>query len=485
MNIKTSFTFDKVDFSKESEIHAVVTLKAPKIDWEAKRQPICIIPVIDVSTSMAGDKLEYAKQSVLKLIEHLAPGDYCGLVAFGSQIFPLAEPREMSQANRDSLKTKVGALASSGCTNFAGGMRQALEWINNADIPDNVALRAIMFTDGAANEGEAKGAALVPLCKKLLGKATMSAFGYGSDCDQELLASLATEGKGNYAFIRNPDDALTAFAKELGGLLSRFAQDIVIDASSFGGHKIEEVISDVEVIEDGGKIKIKLPEILSEEERHIVFKFKTAVQSKAFPRLTNVLDIKVSFDQVSNGDVEHKSEYIKGKLSFVKAEDAQSQPTKAVMAIVAIAQAVQTQIKAEEMAKAGNYAGARGLFMHDAAKMDSMELDSHGDMLRGLAANYAGDQVYKSSSGLRSSMQAGLTRSAVSSDKGVQVALCSVGMSSSNSAMDHAVKSFTSNQAVAPVDPPVPVVNSSINDLAKANQSISSNGVSKCKSNSW
>ena len=71
MKVEARFTHDKLDHSKQNEIHVVVSLTAPKKDWEKERQPICIIPVIDVSGSMQGEKLDYAKQSVIKLIDHL------------------------------------------------------------------------------------------------------------------------------------------------------------------------------------------------------------------------------------------------------------------------------------------------------------------------------------------------------------------------------------------------------------------------------
>jgi len=443
MKITTNFTFDKVDFSKENDIHAVITLKAPKIEWEKKRSPICIIPVIDTSSSMAGDKIEYAKQSVLKLIDHLAPGDYCGLVAFDSQIHALSEPRELSQGSRDKLKAAVGQLRSQGCTNFSGGMRQALEWINKVDVGSNMILRVIMFTDGQANEGEAKGRDLIPLCKKLLGKATLSTFGYGTDCDQELLADLAREANGNYAFIRNPDDALTAFAKELGGLLSRYAQDIVIEVAPVGNHKIEEVLSDVEVEEDGDKVKIKIPEMLSEEERHIVMAVKTSVQTKVLPRELNVLDVRVTYDEVSGGDKKHSEQDIKGKLSFVDASDVQKDPTKEVMAIVGIALTVQAQIKAEELAKQGNFQAANAAMLSNAMVMDSFSLHNHATASRGMSASYGSHASYSASAGERYSLKRGLTRSAGTVDNQSEGILASVGLCSSNSGMDAAVQAFT------------------------------------------
>lgn len=494
MKITTAFTFDKVDFSKENEIHAVVTLKAPKIDWEKKRQPICVVAVVDVSSSMSGDKIEYAKKSVLKLIDHLSPGDYCGIVAFDDKVYPVAEPREMSQGARESLKAKVGQLRTGGSTNFSGGMRQALEWVNKVDVGSGMTLRVIMLTDGQANVGEAtKREQLFPLCKSLLGKATLSAFGYGTDCDQELLADLAKEAKGNYSFIRNPDDALTAFAKELGGLLSRYAQDIVIDVAPHNGHRIVEVLSDVDVEEDGTKVKIKLPEILSEEEQYVVFSVKTSAQTKALPRALNVLDIKIDYDQVSDGVKVHKTEEIKAKLSFVKADEAQATPTTAVMAIVGIAQTVQAQIKAEELAKQGNYQAAGAVLTSNASFLDAMNLRDHGNMSRGLAANYASHGSYAASSGYRNSMKKGLSRSAGTADHESVEVLSSVGLSSSNSAINATVGSFTGGPAAGVADPNV-VLSPSLAGLAVqqpapepglggAKPSVTS--VSKSKSKRW
>ena len=484
MKITTAFTFDKVDFSKENEIHAVVTLTAPKIDWEKKRAPICVIPVIDVSTSMAGEKIDYAKQTILKLIDNLAPGDYCGLVAFSDQVFPVAEPRELSQGSREQLKAKVGQLQSHGCTNFSGGMRQALEWINSADLPQNVVLRVIMLTDGQANQGEAKGQDLIPLCEKLLGKATLSAFGYGTDCDQELLASIATKGKGNYAFIRNPDDALTAFAKELGGLLSMYAQNIVIDVAPVGGHKIVEVLSDVDVEEDGDKVKVKLHEILSEETRTIVLSIKTSAQTKVLPRELNVLDVRVNYDELKDGHKKHCEQCVKGKLEFVDASDAQKDPTKDVMEIVGIALTVQAQIKAEEMAKQNDFVGAQAALLSNAFAMDALNLHDHGGMSRGLSAKYDSNASYTASSGYRDVMRRGMTRSSGTSDKEAVKTLSSVGLASSNSAMDQAVKSFTGDAVQGNVLDSV-AGSISVPAVSTPTPAPSKSSVSKAKSKRW
>jgi Ca-activated chloride channel family protein len=477
MKIETKFTHESVDHSKENEIHSVITLKAPKLDWKNKRQPICVIPVIDISTSMQGQKLDYAKKSVMKLIDQLQPGDYCGAVAFGSRVFPVAEPREMTQVHKDALKAAVGALNSQGCTNFAGGMRQALEWVNEADLPEEVILRAIMFTDGHANEGEAKGRDLIPLCKQLLGKASLSAFGYGEDTDQELLADLATAGNGNYAFIKNPDDALSAFAKELGGLLSRYAQDITIDVAPFNGHKIVEVLSDVDVEEKDGKVLITLPEILSEEERHIVLSIKTSEQSKALPRAMNVLDVKVEYTTIVDGDKTINNHENKAKIKFVTPGKEQADATDSVMKIVGLAMTAKTQIEAEELAKAGNFAGAQAAWSVNAGVLRDFGLHTHATVSDNLSANYTSSMSYAASDGHRNSMRKGMSRS-VSSSKADAEQIASMGVQVSNSVMDSMESVFTGDDAQAgSVVTATPVPDEAVK--------MSNKGASKSKSSRW
>lgn len=448
MKIEAKFTHDKVNHAEENEIHAVVTLKAPKIDWEKDRAPICIIPVIDCSTSMGGPKIEFAKQSVMRLVENLQPGDYCGLVAFDSGISAIAEPREMTQAGKDKLKAAVGQLRSTGMTNFSGGMRQALEWINNTDLADKYILRVMMFTDGMPNQGEAcDSQSLNNLLDQLKGKATLSAFGYGEDCDQELLADLAKRGDGSYYFVRNPDDALTAFARELGGLLSRYAHDIVIDVAPFNGHEIVEVLSDVEVEVDGRKMKVTLPEILSEEERHTVFVLKLSKQKKPPPRALNVLDIKVTYSCIEDGEKISHEKKLKAKVKFVKPGDEQTDANDEVAAIVALHKTVQAQIQAEEHAKVGNYAGAQACMVANAGWISdnfnqpelAMFSASLGDKM-GSQATYTSNSGYlNSSKGLSRGVSAG-NYDALSQDVDHFIPM------QANAAMNCMVDNFTADQ---------------------------------------
>ncbi len=110
MKTTARLTHEKIRFDAPKELHLAVELRAPSVDWQKRRPPVCVLPVIDVSGSMQGAKLHYAKQSVMKLVDHLAPGDFFGLVTFTDEIATLAPPAEMTQPRKGALKAVVGQL---------------------------------------------------------------------------------------------------------------------------------------------------------------------------------------------------------------------------------------------------------------------------------------------------------------------------------------------------------------------------------------
>lgn len=462
MKIETSLTHEKVRYDQENEVHLVLTLTAPKKDWQNRRPPICVIPVVDISGSMNGPKLEYAKQSVIKLIDHLQPGDYCGLAAFSTDVYPIAPPREMTQAQKEELKSKVGAMAQISSTNFSGGLLQGLAWGREVDLSEGVVVRVIMFTDGNANCGvETKLDGLVKLLKNR-GRVTVSAFGYGHDADQDLLASFAKEGAGNYAFIKNPDDAASAFAKELGGLLSSYAVNVSVALEAQNGHKIAEILSDVDVKDDNGKAVITLTDILSEESRQIVARLTLTQQAQPLPRDMTIVNASVSYELVGeDGKTQKKTETLKAKIRFVKSGEEQTDPTKAVDEIVARAFLIKAQVEAEVQANVGNYAGAQAVMQTMRARAKRGGHDAIALVAEKLGGKMANSLCYASSGGYRKSVQSVSIRAMgiASIDPEAALDFAPMGISLSNSAQDSMTASFSGGTGVIhPPAPPHPLI---------------------------
>lgn len=467
MKVQARTTFDRLRFDAESEIHLVLSLTAPAIDWQEQRTPLAIMLAIDVSGSMQGPKLEYAKRSALKLVEHLKDNDYVGLVAFESNVKMVFSPQKASQEAKTAIISAIQKLHTLGGTNLSGGMLSSLEALKRLDLPVEYMTRVVLLTDGQANEGIAtKSEAIISLLEKQAGRSTLSAFGYGAGAgaDQNLLEGMSLKGKGNYAFIENPDDALSAFAKELGGLLSTYAQDVEIEVSPQNGHCITSVVSDVELANSDvlGEVTIKIPNVLAEETRHLVLAVKLSKQTQALPRLVNLADITVKYRTLKQGgDIESRTEEVKARIRFVKEGEEQKTPTKDIDTIVALAQMVKVQKDAESKAKSGLFVEAQALMQNYAIDVNSRGHDAISFTSSRLGSRMTDAHTYSNSSGYFRSISNGVTRSVGTASFSAEAALdlTNVGCSLNTTSQTNMVNQFAGGNTAAPnVAPEVPVL---------------------------
>ncbi len=449
MKVEAQLTFEKIRHDQDTDAHLVLTLTAPPIEAQTKRPRLCIIPLIDVSPSMyenRGEKIAYAKRSVDKLIDHLAPTDYCGLVQFSMDAQVLQRPMKVTADNKAILKRAVADLHQGNATNIADALLKGLELGNKLDLPGDVIVRVVLFTDGQANRGPATDlAGLVKLLEANLGSCTASAFGYGADADQNLLGELAKKGSGNYAFVQNPDDALTAFGKELGGLLSTHATNLLLNVTANGEHEITDVVSDVDSEEEkiGQGVRIKIPDILAEEVRHIVLGVKLKAQKAGGPRAVNVFTVKAGWDILdANSKKERKGDETKAKTQFVKEGEESKTPSPELDKIVSLAQVVRAQLEAEDMAKKGNFTGAVKRMQAASSNLGGRGHQHAAYLADQVSSRLGSAQAYHDNGGyLRSTATAG-TRSmgGASYDAQASADIAQFGMQMSNS-----VQTSTSN----------------------------------------
>jgi len=437
MELKGKLAKDKYAHDRNNETHLLVELKAPKVDWEKDRAPICVLPVLDVSGSMSGQKIDYVRKACRKLMNHLAPGDFAGLVSFDSFVHPIAEPREITQEQKDNLKKMVDELHAGSCTNMSGGLFQALEWINKLDLPDKFILRVILFTDGHANVG-ITGRNLLEAAEKQKGRASISAFGFGNDCDQELLADIANKCGGNYAFIDSPDTAMAAFARELGGLMSTYAQNISVKISPDKNNKVLEILNDEDVVEDKGVTTVQLQDILGEESKYIVAKVQLNEVEKPLPRKVNAFKVDVSYTDKEGSKQDLKTMAV--KVKFCKADEEPTEEDADVVKHRDRLLAGRAQDQAEIYARMGNYEGARGVMLDC---FNSISDEGVKGLVNSVGVNYLSAESYNASHGTTKAVRQGLKKGRVMSYSSSDAAEVKTSGAISNTAMDDMVNSFT------------------------------------------
>lgn len=180
---------------------------APESDRARVRAPISMAVVLDTSGSMSGEKIEDAKRAVLRLISDMRDDDEIALVRYDDHS-ELVQPLARVGSVRESLSTRVRAIEAGGGTNIPGGLSHGLRAIDEA--AKGRVRRIVVVSDGLDNTRmQAEALARSSFQSGI----SVSSIGIGLDFDESYMGSLAQNGHGNFAFVKD--------GSSLGGFLKR------------------------------------------------------------------------------------------------------------------------------------------------------------------------------------------------------------------------------------------------------------------------
>jgi len=399
--------YGKLNYQEGHALDAVIQIEAPKMP-DVDRPPLDLNACIDVSGSMRGEKLQMVKQSLYKLIEHLGDNDRLSVVTFSTEVRVIARPKAMTAKRKEELRERIRRLSDESMTNFSGGMVASLDSMRKAD-PDPKALRRVlMFTDGLANQGVSDIPGILSLAEaQRIAGVSITTLGYGTNHNPELLQALAAQEGGNFYYAENPDKILTAFANELGGLISTAAQQVKIHLTPAKGVVIREVYNDITVTPgDKGAVTIEVGDVLAEAEVFVAIGMDIEKRSKALPRKTAILKGKVEYLDVASKKMASKD--LSLKVHFVKPADADSEPDKLTREHVMIQKSAKAEAEARVHAERGDYGAAQGVMMAFAAAAEERGLQDLAEDMRGSSQLYASQAAYDIGGG----RQKGLSRRA-------------------------------------------------------------------------
>jgi len=178
------------------------------------RMPSDLVVVLDQSGSMAGEKIIDARAAIRELISTLEPEDRFALVSYSVSAWTTIPLSGVSDAARDRWRRVVDGLTTGGGTNLASGLDMGLGIVDGSPVRGRVP-RVILISDGLANQGDTSLSGLRNRARRAaVGEYTLTTIGVGSDFDEQLLATLADAGTGNYYYIESGADLAKIFADE-------------------------------------------------------------------------------------------------------------------------------------------------------------------------------------------------------------------------------------------------------------------------------
>ena len=188
-----------------SEDGYFLLLASPEVkQLDVKPLPKTVIFVIDRSGSMAGKKLDQAKNALQFVLNNLRDDDTFNIVAYDDRVETFKpELHRYSSAARGEAERFVANIREGGSTNIDGALKSALAMISDDSRPNYV----LFLTDGlptASETNELKIAENARGANKY--HARVFSFGVGFDVNARLLDRLSGGNGGTSEYVRPDED---------------------------------------------------------------------------------------------------------------------------------------------------------------------------------------------------------------------------------------------------------------------------------------
>ena len=203
----------------EGEDGYFLLLASPQVKVEdTKPLPKTVVFVLDRSGSMAGKKLDQAKNALRFVLNNLRDDDTFNIIVYDDLVEPFKpELQRFSSKTREEAERFVANIREGGSTNIDDALKAAMGQVPDDSRPNYV----IFLTDGLPTAGQTGELKIAANCRQAnKAHARVFAFGVGFDVNARLLDRLGTDNGGTSEYVR-PDEDIEAHVAAFYGKMTR------------------------------------------------------------------------------------------------------------------------------------------------------------------------------------------------------------------------------------------------------------------------
>lgn len=302
----------------------------------APRLPLDIALVVDASGSMAGPRLDAAREAVRKLLGSLSDDDRVSLVSFADDVIVHASAVATDPLGKAQVESEAAHLMPRGCTDLAAGWLQGCECVATRKAVAGRLERDHVFllSDGHANQGIVHPQQLSTHADALRQRGVPSStIGIGAGYSPIQLQAIAEAGGGRMHDAENPEEIAEIVLAELGDARNTVLQDVEVRLDLPAGVQAFAFGAARTAMRPGG-VDVLLGSMLSGARRTLVVQLRTPAGQHG-----SSLEIRANlrWRVVETGEVAGVA-LPTNELTFAFAHECESQPRDVTLSLVAVQQ---------------------------------------------------------------------------------------------------------------------------------------------------
>ena len=175
---------------------SVETIYAIQELWQSARKPVNLVMLLDTSGSMRGSKIDTMKEAAAQFVEQMGDDDTISIIEFYTQSDLLINQAQVGP-NRDFIVRTIGLMESGGETTLFDAIGDGSAVVAASLSPD-FSNAMIILTDGQDTASRRFTFDDNLIATATANDTTVYTVAYGNDADEDLLATLAAKGNGNF-----------------------------------------------------------------------------------------------------------------------------------------------------------------------------------------------------------------------------------------------------------------------------------------------